>query len=86
MLLVDVSKGSDGRWRIVVNDTHRERIYPLVPGGLLIRLWRAPETGILRGTVQLRGTEYEAPIHTNDRLEAMVRDWLAGGSDLAGRQ
>ena len=86
VLLVDVDQDTLGNWRILVNDTDQEMSYAVMPGTFVVRLRQAPETGTLRGVIQLRGSEYQAPIHTNSQLAAMVRHWLIGDAGPAGGQ
>ncbi len=69
--------GNDGccLW---VDDGQTSHVIPLGRTPVVLRLWRARHTGTLRGTVRLVGTEEGAPIHSNAKLEQLVRAWLDG--------
>ena len=85
-LVMQLETAADGKWYIHVDDAGATRVIPLTPATLVLRLWRVGETGLLRGTIRLRGGDHWAPIQSNTQLEELVRAWLLGGDNQAGRQ
>lgn len=77
-LVARLAATTDGSWRISV-DGSRTAGVPLAPATLVMRLWRNPQTGLLRGSVQLLGSDEWAPIQSNAGLERLVRSWLFEG-------
>jgi hypothetical protein len=75
-LVVRLQPSADGRWTIQVDGTSAVAALPLAPATLVVRLWHTPATGVLRGRVELQGTEAWAPIQSNAQLVALVRAWL----------
>ncbi len=73
-LVVGVRPGTDGTWYVYVAGTHTIPPISLKPATLIVRLSRS--VGMLRGTIQLEGTDFVAPIHTNRQLQALLRAWL----------
>jgi hypothetical protein len=71
---------ADGRWYVYIDGTNTTQAIPLAPVALVVRLWRASETGLLRGIIRLHGSDHWAPIQSNDRLEELVRAWLLSGA------
>ena len=66
---------------VYVDGTIRSEPKPLVALTLIVRLWRAADTGILRGTIRLGDTDYWAPIQSNTQIEELARAWLSGAGD-----
>lgn len=75
-LVVRLQADADGAWVLAVDGTHGPLSLPLVPATLIVRLWRAEETGLLRGSVSLAGSDQWAPLHTNTTLIELVQAWL----------
>lgn len=75
-LVARLQRAADGSWYVHVDGTNEITTIRLVPATLIIRLWRSSDTGVLRGTVQLHGSSYWAPIQSNAQLEELVRAWL----------
>jgi hypothetical protein len=84
-LVVSLGPAADGRWCLTVTQPGAPAAYPLVPATFVIRLWRAADTGILRGVVRLRGSDLEAAVQGNANLALLVATWLAGGGESANR-
>lgn len=78
-LVVRLEEAADGRWYVHVDGTDRMEPIPLMPLTLVVRLWRAHDTGALRGTIRREGGDQWAPVQTNSQLEDLVRAWLFSG-------
>jgi hypothetical protein len=78
--VVRVQMAADGKWYVYVEGTNTTQAIPLVPVTLVVRLWRASETGLLRGSIRLHGSDHWAPIQSNGQLEELVRAWLLSGA------
>ncbi len=85
-VVVRLQMAADGRWYIYVDGTSTTQAIPLVPVTLVVRLWGASETGPLRGSIRLHGSDHWAPIQSNDQLEKLVRAWLLSGESAIGPQ
>ena len=79
-LVVRVQPATDGQWYIYVDGTKRVDPILLLPLTLVVRLWRAADTGLLRGRIQLHGSDQWVPIQSNTQLEDLLRAWLFGGT------
>jgi hypothetical protein len=79
-LAVRLEANAAGKWFVHMDGTLQPLVLPLRPLALSIRLWRASETGLLRGTVKLNDTDRWAPLQSNVQLEELVREWLLGGT------
>ena len=83
-LVIRFGPDRHGQWSVSVDGTTTVAARPVPPTMLIVRLWRSGERGVLRGTLGLAEDEtLLAPIQTNDRLEALVRAWLAEPGDPA---
>jgi hypothetical protein len=71
---------ADGRWYIHIEGANTAQAIPLVPVILVVRLWRPSETGPLRGSIRLHGSDHWAPI------QKLARAWLFSGNSAAGTQ
>jgi hypothetical protein len=85
-LVVSLQAAADGAWSIVVDGTPGMLSIPLVPVKLILRMWRAHDSGALRGTVRLHGTDRWAPIQSNVQIEQLVQAWLFGDGAPGGNQ
>jgi hypothetical protein len=79
-LVVQLRASIDGTWYVDIEGTSSAKAIPLQPMTLVVRLWRASATDVLRGTIRLHGSEHWAPIQSNLQLEELVRAWLLGDS------
>lgn len=75
-LVIRLQATSGDGWSVQVESDETAITLPLLPTTFVVRLWRSADTGVLRGTIQLHGTDYSAPIQSNDRIEALLRAWL----------
>jgi hypothetical protein len=66
----------NGRWSLAIEGFPAPAANTLSPATLVVRLWRIPETSLLRGTVHLQGDEHGAAFASNVDLERLVRGWL----------
>jgi hypothetical protein len=85
-LVVSLQAAANGVWSIVVDGTPGMRAIPLAPVKLILRLWRAHDSGTLRGTVRLHGTDRWAPIQSNVQIEQLVQAWLLDDSAPGGNK
>ena len=85
-IVVTLQAANDGKWYIHVDGTNTAQAIPLVPLTLIVRLWRASETGLLRGTIRLHGSDYSVPVQSNAQLEKLVRVWLLSGDNTSGNR
>jgi hypothetical protein len=85
-LVVRLQAASDGTWYLDVDGSNTAHTIPLLPMTLVVRLWRAGQSGPLRGTIRLHGTDHWAPIQSNGQLEQLVRAWLLSGESATGVQ
>jgi hypothetical protein len=83
-VVVQLQLAADGTWHVSVTGTDSLEVIPLVPVMLVVRLWRAAGTDLLRGTVRLHGSDHWAPIQSNHQLETLVRAWLSSGGSATG--
>lgn len=74
--IVRLQQSEDGVCRIEVAGAFPVQLVGVTDAPLVIRLWRYRAAGVLRGRIELAGTEYWAPIQSNDQIEALVRQWL----------
>jgi len=79
-LVARLQAGPDGTWRFHVDGTPGLMSAPLVPATFIIRLWRAQDGGVLRGTIRLDGNDGWAPFQSNAQLTKLIHTWLFGGS------
>ncbi|HEX5501122.1 MAG TPA: hypothetical protein VFW96_00785 [Thermomicrobiales bacterium] len=81
-LVVRLATAADGRSRVSVDGTATLPATPLPPATFTVRLWRARDTGLLRGSIRLHASERwgerTAPLQSDTRLEALARAWLLG--------
>ena len=68
-----------GSWSIAVDGSAGTLTLPLQPATFILRLWRAEDGQVIRGTIRLQGDENWAPLQTNVRIEQIIRHWLMGG-------
>jgi hypothetical protein len=78
-LIVRLGTADGGTWHLVVDGSWPMPPIPLAPATLVMRLWRNHESGVLRGSLQLHGSEERALFHCNAALERLVQRWLFGG-------
>ena len=84
-LVLQLQTAADGAWQVSVTGTYTADPIPLVPGILVVRLWRPPDTNLLRGTIRLHNSDHWAPLQSNGQLEELIRAWLfQGGSSTNG--
>jgi hypothetical protein len=83
-LVVRLQAAADGMWYVHVDGTSQVASIPLAPATLVVRLWRSADTGLLRGTIGLHGSNYWAPIQSNLQLEELTRAWLSIGKNTTG--
>ena len=81
-LVIELRQATDGEWYIRVDGTSTIERLPLAPAILVARLWHAHTSGVLRGIIQLHGSDLSAPIQSNVQLERLVRAWLLGGTTV----
>jgi hypothetical protein len=93
-LVVRLQANADGDWYVSVDGTTILDALPLRPLSLVVRLWRATNTGILRGNIRLLESDQWVPIQSNAQLEQLVQAWLLcdpglsqdeGGAPAAGQ-
>jgi hypothetical protein len=75
-LVLRLHKAADGQWLLHVDGTNVAEIIPLVPATLVVQLWRSSNTKVLRGTIQLHGSQHTATIQGNMQLVELIRAWL----------
>jgi hypothetical protein len=80
-IVVQFRTAADGAWYVYVEGTDKVEAIPLAPLMLVVRLWRANDTHVLRGTIRLHGSDHWAPIQSNAQLEDLVRAWLLSGGN-----
>jgi hypothetical protein len=85
-LIVRLQVHADGDWYVSIGGTTTMEALPLRPISLIVRLWRSRDTGILRGNVQLSGSDRWAPIQSNDQLTELLRAWLSSDGGPSGTQ
>lgn len=78
-LVVRVQPNVDGTWYVYADGVNTAEAFPLVPITLVLRLWRSRATGVLRGGIQLHGSDSWVPIQSNTQIEELVRTWLSSG-------
>ena len=78
ILLVAELRRARGRWRIRVEQANVTAEYALRPTTVVIRLWRSADGRLLRGRLQVAGSDSWAPFQSNDELRHMLGSWLAG--------
>lgn len=78
-LVVRVEEMRGGSWSIAVDGSAGTLTLPLQPATFILRLWRAEDGQVIRGTIGLHGDENWAPLQTNVRIEQIMRHWLMGG-------
>ena len=83
-IVVQLRMAADGTWYVHVEGTDKVEAIPLAPVMLVVRLWRANDTHLLRGTIRLHGSDHWAPIQSNAQLESLVRAWLFSGGNATG--
>jgi hypothetical protein len=83
-LVVQLQMAADGTWYLHVAGTDKAETIPLAPVMLVVRLWQANDTHLLRGTIRIHGSEHWAPIQSNTQLEALVRAWLFSDDNTTG--
>jgi len=79
-LVVRLQTTAEGTWQLYVDGADGQRVLPLAPLTLVIRLWRSSDRRLLRGVVRLDGNDRWAPLQSNAQLEELVRAWLLGGA------
>jgi len=75
-LVVRLREEADGRWLLHIDGTSTSEEIPLLPATLVVRLWRSINTTVLRGTIQLHGSDHIATIQGNMQLIELIRAWL----------
>jgi len=80
-LVVRLQAAADGGWYLHVDGTNTLEAIPLAPATLIMHLWRASDTRVLRGTIQLCGTKHVAAIQGNAQLIELMRAWLLDHED-----
>ena len=75
-LVLACEPSADGRWSLAIEGMKSRQANGSGPETLVIRLWRIPETTLLRGTVHLQGDEQGAAFASNTELERLLRGWL----------
>ena len=71
---------ADGKWYVYIEGANTHQTIQLVPATFVARLWRASDTGTLRGSIRLHGSDHWAPIQSNGQIEELVRAWLLSGA------
>jgi len=74
--VVRLRRATNGAWYLTVAGPDGSWSVPLAPLTLVVRLWQT-DSGLLRGTIHMPGTDLVVPIHSNANLEALVRVYLA---------
>lgn len=77
-LVIRLGVGGDGTWCVEFDDTRQSRVLPLTPAILVVRLWHAGNTGVVRGTIRLHGSEHWGPIQSNVQPAELMHAWLTG--------
>ena len=75
-LVVRLREAADGRWLLHIDDASTTAEIQLQPATLVVRLWRSLNTKVLRGTIQLHGSQHVATIQGNMQLIELIRAWL----------
>jgi hypothetical protein len=76
VLLVRLYQSSDGTWRIDMHGTHTIERLRLLPATFLVQLWRAADAELLRGTIELCGSERSAVLQGNGELIDLLQAWM----------
>lgn len=76
LLVVRLHADAEGRWHIDVDGTHTYTSVPLVPATLILHVWRTGDQHLLRGNVELYGSEHSAALQSSDKLVDLLRAWL----------
>jgi hypothetical protein len=80
VLIIELFAGEGERWYIRVLGQGEPERYALTPITLVVRLWPVPNSNARRGSVSVRDSDSWAGFQYSDQLEALVRDWLTGGT------
>jgi len=56
--------------------THAPLDLPLAPLTLVVRVWRSSDSRLLRGQMQIHGSDFWVPIQSHAQLEQLIRTWL----------
>lgn len=75
-LIVRLHESAAG-WLVTVDSGGRGDHIPLMPTTLLIHLWQPSDASVLRGTVQLLGSQQTAVFQSSAQLVTVVQHWLA---------
>jgi hypothetical protein len=75
-LVLRLHEAADGQWLLHVDGTNVAEVIPLAPATLVVQLWRSSNTKVLRGTIQLHGSQHTATIQGNMQLVELIRAWL----------
>lgn len=83
-LIVRLHQAADGQWCVQVEGRGTVETFPLAPATLIVQLWRASDSRVLRGTIQLHGSSHCAAVQGNGQVVELVRAWLLKESQDSG--
>lgn len=78
-LVIRLRAAADGQWLLDVDGTSTLEALPLLPATFVVQLWRSNTTKVVRGTIQLHGSQHVASIQGNVQLLDLLREWLRLG-------
>ena len=77
-VVVQLKQDAGGQWCVYVDGTDTHQALPLAPLTLVVQVWLAGEARVMRGNIQLYGTQHAAPVQSNGQLIELVQAWLIG--------
>lgn len=75
-LVVQLRDSGNGSWQVQVEGAGSPRALPLLPATLVLRIWRAADSDLLRGTVRHHESDRSASFQSNSSLANLVTAWL----------
>ena len=75
-LVIRLRASADGQWLLHIDGTSTLEALPLLPATFVVKLWRSNTTRVVRGTIQLHGSQHVASIQGNVQLLDLLREWL----------
>ena len=82
-LTLHIGSAEQGSWQIRVGGA-RHSAYALAPATLVISLWCPIDAHVVRGTIQLVGSECRQVVfQSSDQLLELLQHWAGGGQITA---
>jgi hypothetical protein len=75
-LVLRLHETADGQWLLHVEGTSMTETFRLAPATVIVQLWRSSNTKVLRGTIQLHGSQHTATVQGSTQLIELIRAWL----------